>query len=1478
MVNMLMCTHIVKRIFRYLKGKPYLGLWYPNDSPFNLVAYPDSDYAGASLDKKSTTEGCQFLGCRLISWQCKKQTVVATYSTEAEYIAAASGYAQVLWMQNQLLDYGDMVMEIIVLNILSDALPITTNGQTAIGKESSNPFMAVNPPIYISCNKQFWNTAFVKRLNDVTRLQALVDKKKIVISEVVIREFLQLDDAEGIVCLQNEEIFAGLAQMGYEKPTSWNEFSTAMASAVIYLSKGQKFNFSKYIFDSLVRNVDSSSKFYMYPRIIQLIIQNQVGDLSTHSTRFISPTLTQKENVAEDVAHDVIPSPPYHDIPSPSQQPSSPPQQPQSSPQAPPQDAEFPPHIQQVLDVCSTLTRRVEHLENDKAAQQLEIIKLKARVKRLEKANMVKSSKLRHLKKVEASRRVESSDDIEDVFNQGRMIDDLDKDEGIELVKDADIAETEGRHAAEQAEKQAEIYHLDLDHSSKVLSMQEDDSKVQEVVEVVTTAKLITDVVTAASQVSAFSTTISAAKPSIPATAPTVVAAYTRRRKGVIIRDPEEELSLKTPAETPKVKDKGKGILIKTSKPIKKKDQIELDAEYARKLHKEINKDYEEINKDIDWDAAMDHTKSEARKNMMIYLMNTTGYKMNFFKRMAYAEICPIFQARLDENMRFLFKSREEMEEEDQEIIKSINETLAQKAAKRRKLNEEAQEAEDLRNRLEVVDDEDDDAFIKATLLLILMVETRYLLSRFTLEQLVNITRLQVEEESELSLELLRLKLKLFKNIDAAEDITKLVEENLHIRFSENTPNVVGTQSNNYPDPKSSHDDGFKHLSDDGKKVDEDPSKGNECYDQEKEDNVNSTNNVNDVSLIVNAVGTNNDNELPFDLNMPALEDVGTFDFSNEDEDDGEMADMNNLDTAIQFSHTLNFMVYQMDVKSAFLYGKIEEEVYVCQPPGFEDPDFPDRVYKIEKTISFLVQQGRSYAMHLKDNACEILDEFYERIYILLRITKVKNASTPMETQKPLLKDEDGEEVDVHMYRYQVNPKVSYIHAMKRIFRYLKGQQKLGLWYPKDSPFDLVAYTESDYAGASLDKKSTTGGYQFLRCRLISWHCKKQTVVANSTTEAEYVADSSCCGQVLWIQNQLLDYGKLKRKVTKVSQPSEPTEYVTDEAVYKELDDRLVRDATTASSLEAEQDSGNIDKNKSKATPNKASSLETTSDGGPRVLALEKTKSTQALKITSLKRRVKKVEKKQSSRTHKLKRLYKVGLTARVDSSEDDQSLGEEVFVEKELAGKEVNDAVQKVIEEVVEDINTAMLIVNDAQTSKPNTKGIVLQELSESTTTTRKTISSKKSQDKEFEEEQRLAREGAQKEQEANTALIEKWDDIQAKIDKRRKFFAAKVAEKRNKPPTQAQQRKIICTYLKNVKGKKLKYLKKNSFNSIQKMFDRAFKMVNTFVDLRIELIKVTTAGTRVKTASESYYCRYKEVTTAQVEVSAAQEFKEKY
>nr|GFD28760.1 hypothetical protein [Tanacetum cinerariifolium] len=165
--------------------------------------------------------------------------------------------------------------------------------------------------------------------------------------------------------------------------------------------------------------------------------------------------------------------------------------------------------------------------------------------------------------------------------------------------------------------------------------------------EIVTTAKLITEVVTAAAtQVIAASTPIPAAKPKILKIA-VALAVSTRIRKGVVIKDPEEELHTDTLVETPTVKDKGKEILIKDPNPMKKKDQVEMDAEYVKKLQEELDKEHEESYKNIDWNAALDNvqskepqyinryhgikkkpqSESEARKNMISYLKNTEGYK-----------------------------------------------------------------------------------------------------------------------------------------------------------------------------------------------------------------------------------------------------------------------------------------------------------------------------------------------------------------------------------------------------------------------------------------------------------------------------------------------------------------------------------------------------------------------------------------------------------------------------------------------------------------------------------------------------------------------------------------------------------------------------------------------------------------------------------------------------------------------------------
>nr|GEW14140.1 putative ribonuclease H-like domain-containing protein [Tanacetum cinerariifolium] len=440
------------------------------------LAYSDSDYAVASLDKKSTTGGCQFLGCRLISWQCKKQTVVATSSTEAEYVAAASCCAQVLWIQNQLLDYGYNFMHTIVYIDNSSTIYASDGFDQIIdflNASSIKYALTVNPNIYVSCIKQFWSSVLVKKVNDVLRLQALVDKKKVIITEATIREALRLDDTESIDCIPNEEIFKS------------------------YQGSGRKFNFSKYIFDSLVRNVDSSTKFYMYPQFLQLMIRAQVSDLSSHSTKYSSPALTQKVfanmrrigegfsevdtllfegMIVEQQVDDVVdegaasvavdepfvpsptpntqPPPPSQDLPSTSQvlptpppspiaQPPSPQQQPQ--PSQPSHDAEISMDLlHTLLETCTTLTRRVKHLEQDKIAQTLEITKLKQRVKKLEMMNKLKVSKLRRLKKVGTTQRVNTSTNtvMNDVSKQGGIIANIDAYEDVTL-KDVVLLEGE---------------------------------------------------------------------------------------------------------------------------------------------------------------------------------------------------------------------------------------------------------------------------------------------------------------------------------------------------------------------------------------------------------------------------------------------------------------------------------------------------------------------------------------------------------------------------------------------------------------------------------------------------------------------------------------------------------------------------------------------------------------------------------------------------------------------------------------------------------------------------------------------------------------------------------------------------------------------------------------------------------------------------------------------------------------------------
>ncbi|GKA32776.1 putative ribonuclease H-like domain-containing protein [Tanacetum coccineum] len=319
----------------------------------------------------------------------------------------------------------------------------------------------------------------------------------------------------------------------------------------------------------------------------------------------------------------------------------------------------------------------------------------------------------------------------------------------------------------------------------------------------------------------------------------------------------------------------------------------------------------------------------------------------------------------------------------------------------------------------------------------------------------------------------------------------------------------------------------------------------------------------------------------------------------------------------LAYASFMGFLVYQMDVKSTFLYGTIEEKVYVTQPPGFKDLDHPDKVYKVVKAFYGLHQTPREWyetlANYLLSNGFKrgMTDQtlfikkkkgdiFLVQVYVDDIIFGSTNKElctvclTPVDLEKPVVKDGDTDDVDVHLYRsmigslmylttsrpdimfvvcacakFQVTHMTSHLLAVKRIFRYIKGKPTLGLYYSRDSPFELVTYTDSDYAEATQDRKSTTGVCQFLGNRLISWQCKKQTVVAISITEAEYMATANCCEQNQKHLGMSKEVGTPRYLSLVV-----PLKKVGDEAVHKELGDRMERAATTASSLEAEQDSG----------------------------------------------------------------------------------------------------------------------------------------------------------------------------------------------------------------------------------------------------------------------------------------------------------------
>ncbi|GJZ54225.1 hypothetical protein Tco_0609110 [Tanacetum coccineum] len=352
--------------------------------------------------------------------------------------------------------------------------------------------LTVNPTIYTTCIEQFWTSAKAKTVNGERQIQALVDKKKVIITETSIRSDLKLDDAEGTYCLPTATIFAELERMGYEnltqkltfykayfssqwkflihtilqclsaKTTSWNEFSSTMASAIICLATNKNFNFSKYIFDNMVKNLEGGVKFLMYPRFVQVFLDKQVEGMSRHKGIYVIPSHTKKVfanmkrpgkgfsgkvtplfetmmvQATEDMGEDSVAptdshSTPIHTQPSlskPQKKKSRRKQRKDSGPTEPipdeaineehvatpscdpPQSGEDRMQLTELMDLCTQLQSRVLALETTKSNQALEIKSLKRRVKSLEKRRKSRTPGFKRLRKVGSASRVESSTDV----------------------------------------------------------------------------------------------------------------------------------------------------------------------------------------------------------------------------------------------------------------------------------------------------------------------------------------------------------------------------------------------------------------------------------------------------------------------------------------------------------------------------------------------------------------------------------------------------------------------------------------------------------------------------------------------------------------------------------------------------------------------------------------------------------------------------------------------------------------------------------------------------------------------------------------------------------------------------------------------------------------------------------------------------------------------------------------------------------
>ncbi|GKC51613.1 hypothetical protein Tco_1074358, partial [Tanacetum coccineum] len=583
--------------------------------------------------------------------------------------------------------------------------------------------------------------AKVKTVNGEVQIQALVDKKKVIINETSVRSDLQLEDAKGTECLLNATIFEQLTLMRYEnltqkltfykaffspqwkflihtilqclsaKTTAWNEFSSTMASAVICLATNQKFNFSKHIFDNMIKNLEGGVKFIMYLRFVQVFLDKQVEGMSNHKEIYVTPSHTKKvfanmKRLRKDFSSrdtplfrtmivqaqeqvgggSEIPTDSHH-TPTTTQPSTSKPQKKQAR-RKQRKDTEDP-QLSGLTEPINNDTKNVASVpthSNDPLLSVVEITKLKERVKRLEKKGGSRTHRLKRLYKVGRSVRVVSFEDEglgdqEDASKQGRKIDEIDQDVEVTLVD-----ETQGRYG-DNLMFDTGVLDNEQDMAEKEVDMAKKDVSTADPVttagEVVTTA----NVVVSTAEVTTDSTTTTTVDELTLAQTLIEIKAAKPKARGVIVQEPSEfttTTSPSQPSQLPQAKDKGKEKMVEPEKPLKKKDQIiqrEEDANIAEwdNVQAMMDADYElaaRLQVEEQGELTIEEksrlfvelmnkrkkhfarlraeeqrrkppTKAQKKNTMSTYLKNMAGYKHNQLKTKSFKDIQMLFNKEI---------------------------------------------------------------------------------------------------------------------------------------------------------------------------------------------------------------------------------------------------------------------------------------------------------------------------------------------------------------------------------------------------------------------------------------------------------------------------------------------------------------------------------------------------------------------------------------------------------------------------------------------------------------------------------------------------------------------------------------------------------------------------------------------------------------------------------------------------------------